>query len=208
MTTPIEQQLTPPGGWQTPGRVRIAPISTGSASPWQRLALEVIQRFGKLDAANLWRLLMHNPRLMRGMLGFASKMMPFGELDRRDTELCILRVGWNCRARYEWGQHVDIGRRAGLTEADIARIPLGPMALGWSTKQQALLSACDEFHADRMVSAPTWQILEKYFEERLLLELLMLIGYYEGLAGVLNSVGLPLDTKLEQVLAASRIHRG
>jgi hypothetical protein len=45
-------------------------------------------------------------------------------------------------------------------------------------------------------------------EERLLLELLMLIGYYEGLAGVLNSAGLPLDTALEKVLAESRIHRG
>jgi alkylhydroperoxidase family enzyme len=206
MTTPVEQQLTPPGGWQSPGRARIAPLGTRDAGLWQRLVLGVIQRFGKLDAANLWRLLMHNPRLMRGMLSFAARMMPFGELDRRDTELCILRVGWNCRARYEWGQHVDIGRRAGLSEEEIARIPLGPTALGWSTKQQALLSACDELHGERMVSAPTWQVLEKYFEARLLLELLMLIGYYEGLAGVLNSVGLPLDGALEKVLAESRIH--
>lgn len=207
MTMPVEQQLTPPGGWQTPGHARIAPVGTSTATLWQRLALGGIQRFGKLDAANLWRLLMHNPRLMRGILSFASTMMPFGELDRRDTELCILRVGWNCRSRYEWGQHVDIGRRAGLTEAEMARIPSGPAAPGWSAKQKALLSACDELHADRMVSAPTWQALEQYFTERLLLELLMLIGYYEGLAGVLNSVGLPLDAALEKVLAESRIHR-
>ncbi|WP_320821269.1 hypothetical protein [Thalassolituus sp.] len=39
-------------------------------------------------------------RLLRGMLGFASKLMPFGELDRRDTKLAILRVAWLCRSSY------------------------------------------------------------------------------------------------------------
>jgi hypothetical protein len=35
----------------------------------------------------------------------------------------------------------------------------------------------------------------------------MLIGFYEGLAGVLNSSGLPLDTALELKLSEARIHR-
>ena len=39
----------------------------------------------------------------------------------------ILRIGWLCRSGYEWGQHVAIGRRAGLTDEEIARIPKGRM---------------------------------------------------------------------------------
>lgn len=204
MPTPPEQQLTPDGGW----RLLPAPrLSLAGDGPFRRVVLLLIETFGRLDAANLWRLLLNNLRLMRGFLGFASKLMPFGELDRRDTELAILRVGWNCRARYEWGQHVDIGLRAGLTEAEIACVPEGPEASVWSPRQRAILRACDELHHERMVSDATWQLLSAEFNERLLLELLMLIGWYEGLAGVLNSTGLPLDAALERKLAAVDIHR-
>lgn len=27
MTTPLLEQLTPPGGWKSPGRVRLAPLT-------------------------------------------------------------------------------------------------------------------------------------------------------------------------------------
>ncbi|MFX4635592.1 hypothetical protein ABTB37_19670, partial [Acinetobacter baumannii] len=92
-------------------------------------------------------------------------------------------VGWNCRARYEWGQHVDIGLRAGVSAEDIARVPLGADAPGWAPHLATLMRACDEFHHDRMIAEPTWQALAAHYDEKLLLEVLMLIGHYEMLAG-------------------------
>lgn len=132
--------------------------------------------------------------------------MPHGEIPRRDTELVILRVGWNCRCRYEWGQHVDISLRAGVSAEDIARVPQGAEAPGWEPRIRALMRACDEFHDQRMIPDKTWAELEAHYDTPRLLEVLMLIAQYEGLAGVLNSTGLPLDTDLEQVLAAAPIH--
>lgn len=197
MTEKFDGQLVPPSGWATPETVRIPPVSRKNIGFSTKAVLSVVEKIGGLDAANLWLMMIRNPRLLRGMMYMASKLMPFGELKRRDTELVILRVAWNCRARYEWGQHVDIGMRAGLTAEDIARIADGPAAAGWTAKQAALLSACDEFHVERMISEATWQQLLEYFDKKLMLELLFLIGFYEGLAGVLNSAGLPLDVALE-----------
>lgn len=68
------------------------------------------------------------------------------------------------------------------------------------------MRACDEFHDQRMITDKTWAELEAHYDTPRLLEVLMLIAQYEGLAGVLNSTGLPLDTDLEQVLAAAPIH--
>lgn len=195
------QQLTPPGGWQTTPHTRIPPLQREQAGISQRLLMLAAARFGRLDASNLWLMLMHNVRLLRGFLVFVPRLMPYGELPRRDTELVILRVAWNCRARYEWGQHVDIGLRAGLLPDEIARVAVGPDAPGWEPRQAALLRAADEFHQDRMVSESTWLLLAAMLDRRLLLELLMLIGFYEGLAGVLNSTGLPLDAAPEQRLS-------
>lgn len=189
--------LAPPEGWRTPGRVRLPPLSVAEARPGQRFLVGLIGRIGKLDAGNLWRMLMHNPRLLPGFLTLASRLMPYGELPRKDTELVILRVAWNCRSRYEWGQHVDIGLRTGLAPADIARVPQGPSARGWTSRQAALLLAADDMHRDRMLSDATWAQLASFLDPRRLLELLMLIGFYEGLAGVLNSAGLPLDAAVD-----------
>lgn len=202
MHTPNKQDLQPKAGWQHADTPRIPPLTDAETNLPQRLLLTAIRRIGGLNAENLWRLLLRNFRLMRGMLGFASKMMPNGELPRRDTELVILRVAWNCRCRYEWGQHVDIGMRAGLSREEIIRVPLGADAPDWYPQQRAILRACDEMHAERLVSDETWGALKQHFNERILLELLMLIGFYEGLAGVLNSTGLTLDNALESKLAA------
>ncbi len=194
-------QLEPAAGWRTPGYARVPPLTAEQANVPQRLLLRTIHHVGKLDASNLWGVLMHNTSLLAGFLSFAPRLMPFGGLARQDTELVILRVSWNCRCHYEWGQHVVIGLNAGLTPADIGRIAEGADAQGWSRQQTALLHAVDEIHHERMGSEATWLRLTEFFKPRLLLELLLLIGFYEGLAGVLNSVGLALDTSVTKQIA-------
>lgn len=206
MSTPLSQQLTPPGGWLSPGRLRIPPLRPEEANLATRLIIKLVNKSGGLEASNLFLMLVRNLRLFRVWLSFAARMMPYGEIERRDTELVILRVAWNCRARYEWGQHVDIGMRAGVSADDVRRIPFGADAASLEPRIKALMSACDEFHHERMIGETTWLELEKHYDTRRLLEVVMLIGHYEMLAGVLNSTGLPLDRRLEGVLAAAPIH--
>jgi alkylhydroperoxidase family enzyme len=206
VVTNLLDQLTPPGGWRSPGRVRLPPLTPDKSTQSQRQFIRLVNKVGKLEASNLFLMLMQNFRLFCSWLMFAKNIMPYGELDRRDTELIILRVAWNCRSRYEWGQHVDIGIRAGVSAEDIARVPQGAEAIGWEQRLRILMKACDEFHFDRMIAEDTWQELEEHYSPRLLIEVLMLIGHYEMLAGILNSTGLPLDTHLEERLATAPIH--
>jgi len=196
------KELIPDDGWQLPEQPRIEVISAQDATITQRGLLFAIEKIGKLNAANLWTLMMRNMRLLRGMLFFASRLMPFGKLDRRDTELAILRVAWICRSRYEWGQHVDIGLRAGLTKEEIRRIPEGSESTGWSDRQRLIIKACDGMVKNHIVDDETMADLKQHYSHDLIIELLMLIGWYQGLAGVLNSSGIPLDKPLEKILAS------
>lgn len=200
------EQLAPEGGWRQAERVRVMPLAVKEINPIGRIAIKVVNTVGKLEASNLFMMLLRNFRLFKAWLGFAARMMPYGEIDRRDTELVILRVGWNCRCRYEWGQHVDIGLRTALTAQDIVEVPHGADSSVFEPRIKTLMKACDEFHSDRMISSSTWAELETHYDTRRLLEVVMLIGHYEMLAGVLNSTGLPLDEKLEGVIARAAIH--
>lgn len=191
-----ERELEPVGGWRSPGRERIgyAERRQGAVSRFVGLGSRVI---GRLEAPNVFRMLQTNARIFFPWLAFASQLMPFGRLDPKDRERVILRVAWNCRSRYEWGQHVAIATRVGVPDDEIRAIAEGPDATLWAPLQRAILRACDEFHHDRMVAEPTWRELASRLDEELLVELLLLVGHYEMLAGVLNTTGVRLEPHLE-----------
>ncbi len=138
---------------------------------------------------NIFATLVRHPGLFRKWMPFGGKLLN-GKVPARERELAVLRVGWLCRADYEWGQHVPIGRRAGLTDAEIARIPMGPEADGWSDLDRAVLSATDELHRDSTISDATWHRLAQDFDEKQLIELVMVIGHYHLVSYALNSLGV------------------
>ena len=133
--------------------------------------------------------------LFRRWLMFAGSLMPGGKLPRYDSELVILRVSVNTGSDYEWGYHALIGRRAGLSDEQIARVGDGPDADGWSDHERALLRAVDELAADDVVSDATWRVLASRYDDRRLIELCLLAGHYTMLAGTLNSLGIRPDER-------------
>ena len=140
-------------------------------------------------APNIFTTLVRHRRLFRRWVPFGGVLLT-GTLPVRDRELVILRTAWLCQSAYEWGQHVRIGRSAGLTDEEIGRVIDGPAAEGWTSVETALLTAADELHADACISDPTWATLAGHFSTEQLIELPMLIGQYHLVAFTLNSLGV------------------
>jgi alkylhydroperoxidase family enzyme len=115
-----------------------------------------------------------------------------GALAARDRELIILRTGWLCKAPYEWGEHVRIGKRVGLTAEEIERVRTGSTALGWDENDRAILSAVEQLRENAMISDETWAVLARRLDERQLIELPILVGQYQGLAYLQNALRLRL----------------
>jgi alkylhydroperoxidase family enzyme len=170
-----------------------------------RVMLKILGSRARVSAPNLFLTLMRHRRLIRPWSRFASALMPYGTLSRMDCELAILRVGWNCRCQYEWFQHVSIGLGVGLTPTDIARVAEGPEAPGWSAHHAAVLRAADEIHRERAIAGATWNELAQQYDDKKLIELCMLIGHYEMLAAVLNSLGTEVEAPLRKRVAEAGI---
>ena len=179
-----------PSHWRELDEPRVPPLSEEEMNSVSRALAKGAGRVVGGPPPNIFTTLGRNPRLFAPWLAFASQLMPRGGLPRVDTELVILRVAWNARCRYEWDHHVRLGREAGLSEAEVERVPEGPGAEGWTGRQAALLAAADELHADGMVSDGTWQVLESHLDEKLLIELCLLVGHYEMLAMTISSLGI------------------
>jgi len=178
-------------------RPRIPPLDPAAFPSDVR---EIVSRDASAGAAeplNILRTLAHHPKLMKRWLVFANHVLFKSTLPARERELVILRIGWLCRAGYEWGQHVLIGRDAGLTAEEIERIIQGPDAAGWSDLDCLLLRATDELHDDAFVSDATWKALVGHLTTEQLMDLVFAVGQYNLVSMALNSFGVQLDPGIE-----------
>ncbi len=142
---------------------------------------------------NIFGTLGHHPALLKRFNVLGGLFLSKGTLPEREREIVILRVGWNCRAVYEFGQHTIIGLRVGLTEAEIAALIRKPSSYAWRAPDAALIAMADELCTDDCVSDRTWQDLSGRWDEAQLVELVMVAGFYRMVSGFLNSTGVQLD---------------
>jgi 4-carboxymuconolactone decarboxylase len=178
---------------------RIDPLP--SAAVDQRM-LDVIERLRVLHSTPLsgevhdfYATLAHSPAVSVSFLELGTELSTNSTIPPRDRELAILRVGWLCGAPYEWGEHVLIARRIGLSEEEIARATQGAVAEGWTDRERALLRAVEELHIDAMISDASWADLAVHFDARQLIELPMLVGHYHLTAFVQNALRIPLSPR-------------
>lgn len=190
--------LIPEQGWiDVPQRMK-TPYSKE-----QSLLFKIVGKAAKWfirdEVPDVFKVLAVNNRLFWAWLYFASRLMPYGKLSGRERELVILRVAWLCKCRYEWGQHIKLGLKNGLTNKDVVSVSVGASDFQ-DEKEKGLMLACDELINHQQISETTWQLLSQFYSEKMLIEISMLIGNYQMLAGYLNSVGLKLEPSAEMVM--------
>ena len=134
---------------------------------------------------------------MKRWIVFANHCLFKSSLPAREREIVILRTAWQAQSGYEWGQHLVIGRDAGLSDAEMAALKEPPGAHAWSDAERALIEATDELEDDAFLSDATWETVNAHFSQDQVFDLIFLVGQYRGLAGALNSLGVQLDDGLE-----------
>lgn len=158
---------------------------------------ELRSRFGDGPILNIFRTLAHHPKLMKRWLVFGNHILAKSTLSPRDRELAILRVGWLCKAEYEFAQHRAIALDSDVTAEEIERVTKGPQAPGWSEQEVALLTATDELVEDAFVSDATWKSLSAFYSTEQLMDLVFTVGQYNLVSMALNTLGVQLEEGAE-----------
>jgi alkylhydroperoxidase family enzyme len=186
---------------------RIAPLPSREWSEEVRAGLAALQppdakyelRRAKDEpkALNALGTLARYPKLMHAFHSFNGHILTTTTLTPRQRELLVLRVAHVRDAVYEWKQHVVVGRRAGLSDEEIARVAEGPDVEGWEPIDAAMLRAVDELIADALVTDGTWAALAESFDEQQLMDLVFTVGAYDVLAMAFRSFGIQVDDDLQ-----------
>lgn len=180
-----------------PAKPRIEPLPESEWTDELRAIFAPTRALSGDRVFNIFTTLARHPALLRRWMVFANHVLAKSTLGARERELLILRIGWLCRAEYEWAQHVVIARLAGIADDEIRRVRLGPDAPGWSRADAALLRAVDELHRDACIGDATWAVLRERYGDEELMDLVFTVGQYNLVSMALNSFGVRLDPGLE-----------
>lgn len=173
---------------------RIPPIPEEEWNEEQHEIFEKQRIRGKM--LNIFRTLANHHKLAKRWLVFGAHIMSKSTLPPRDKEIVILRMGWRCQSAYEWGQHVELGKLAGLSTEEIERVKKGGTADGWTGHERLLLKAADELKDDSFISDETWAGLKRAYSDQQMMDLVFTCGQYNLVSMALNSFGVQLDPEI------------
>jgi 4-carboxymuconolactone decarboxylase len=174
---------------------RIAPLANDEVDAESRALVNTIRASAGAGPAVIipeyMRVVIKHPEIFRRQMEMGTAVFS-GRIPSRERELAILRIGWLTQSPYEWGEHVDIGQRYGLTADEVERVTQGSSAPGWNEHDAAILRAVEELLADYTLSDATWDTLAKTWDEPQLIEFPMMVGQYVATAFIQNTLRIRL----------------
>ncbi len=171
---------------------RVPVVTDDQATPPQQELLDKLKTpDGKV--LNIFATLANHPDLARRWFVFANHVLAKSTLSPRVRELAILRVGWRCKAEYEWGQHVLIAREIGIGDDEIARLQLDTVGEEWAGADACVLRATDQLHKRQAVSDSVWDELCEHYDLQQRMDLVFAVGQYTLVSMALNTFGVQRD---------------
>lgn len=145
---------------------------------------------------NVFRVLANAPHVFVGWTQMVDELFDSPTFSLRMREVVTLRVAHLQESRYELSQHRGIARNAGLSEQEIkAILDTGDLdAAGFSRTERLVIDLVTELCTTRRWSDDSFAAGHAALGDEALMELLMLVSCYYGLALVLNAVDVDVDT--------------
>ena len=171
---------------------RIAPIEQADDDQRDALGKTLHGRDGL--PLNVFKTLAHRPKLLRRVNSLAGYFAVHGSIPVREREIVILRTAARAHSAYELAHHRRFAAEAGLTPEEIDAAIDPRSTYNWSPRRSRAASA--RRRAVRRAghrSDETWDVARRPLGRRGRLELLVLVGLYRMLAGVLNAVRVEAD---------------
>lgn len=185
--TPIQ---LPPGHWTLLDEPRVPPASRESLGPVAKAVLWLARRKTNEDNDfNVFLTLARLGRIFPAHSLLVSQLLGKTRLRKTEKELVVLRVAWRLGCVYEYAHHRRMAEALGVPAELIAAATTEDLT-SFDPRTAALLKAADDVVAQHTLSGAGWARLTEVVSPDEALELVMFVGHYVMVAGVINTVGI------------------
>lgn len=168
----------------------LIPYPLASDAP-DRVAIEEqirAERGGRL--LNLYRMLLHSPPVAEGWLALGTAARYRTQLTGRQRELTICLIALLNDCGYEWDQHASEAIAAGVRPEELAQLGTWRKSDLFAREDRAVLGYVESVTLAQAVGSPVAEELRLVLDDRQVLELTAVVGYYTGLARFLIALGI------------------
>lgn len=146
--------------------------------------------------------LANSPDCMRAFWNTGAYFQTVSPLPPRLREMALLEIGRVSGCAYEWSHHVKIALAVGVTEEEIRLVTnsRGQEVPQFDPLTRATLRTTREMYEGLSASEEAVDELKRYLDAKLVVELIVLIGYYCGMVRVLSTLGVEVEQDYEEYL--------
>lgn len=170
--------------------MRLGPLPADQWDEAVRRSLSVMlppERCNPQDASLPLATFANHQDLTKAFLRFNVHLLFSSTLPPRIRELAILRIAHRRNCAYEWTQHVELAKKAGLLDDEIAAVRRGEAG---DEFERAVLTGVDELDEKSELSDATWAALGERLDDRQRMDYVFTVGCYALLAMAFNTFGV------------------
>ncbi|HZI97637.1 MAG TPA: carboxymuconolactone decarboxylase family protein [Actinomycetales bacterium] len=149
----------------------------------------VVDDQGRL--AGPFNAMLHAPAIGQAVQQLGAALRFSGVLPARTRELVICAVAAHWDSDYEWYAHSRVAASVGVTPSELAGLRDRRAPAGLAPGEAAALGLALSLLADRAVDDGTYAAAQTHHGHAGVVELALLVGYYQALAGLLATADVP-----------------
>jgi 4-carboxymuconolactone decarboxylase len=144
--------------------------------------------------ANVYKMLMHTPRVAPGFTAMADAVMWAASWPATWRELAIVRVGHIYASPYEVYQHEQIGRLVGLSDAKLAACAVNADQTALDADEATVLRLTDAlvihhgWRADQLAEA------QRILSTEAIADFVLTVGFYQAVSNFINVFDVQRET--------------
>lgn len=159
---------------------------------WDKLAGDVTAGEGG-GVANIFQAMGNNPPVLRGYLRMGNALWAHCGLDLRTRELVILHCARLRKSRYEWHQHVRIGKGAGITEAEVRALADWRASGMFNDGEKAIFAYAEAMNTADEPPDGAFDALAMHFDPGRIVGITLLIAFYFATAKFLGAADVQTE---------------
>jgi len=150
---------------------------------------------------SLYRALANSPKMLRAYSTLARALRYEAETPRPLRELVILRIAQLTGSDYEWAHHRKMAAAAGVPEEKVRELDRWRTSTAFGAPERAALRCAEEMH-ELALSGEGFRELRDGFGDSGTVEIVLLVAFYQALAGLIQALGLEVEPEYREFLDA------
>jgi alkylhydroperoxidase family enzyme len=140
--------------------------------------------------SDIHRAIANAPNLLRAYMPLSNELRFGTRLDPRLRELAIVTVGWITHIEHEFKAHSKMALEAGVRQEQLDQIGAHDTSPEFNAQERAVIRFALSSTQDVRVPDEVYDQLRQLFDDALIVELVMEVGFYNLVVRVLGALGL------------------